>query len=1075
MKFFIILLLELLILSSSLECQSGEKPIHAIRVYTKNPNEESFNIYEGSTIEQGTKIFEMDGSGIPSDNEEAVTIEGDLCIKPNTEYLLHMADSVEDAWSESSYVRLTYNDMLLIESRIAYNIDAGDEKTLPFSLNIPLDFGSSWYYSTSPETTSTWILADVSYWQSFNTGSYPKVSSITRYYRKNIENLPDDLYLYSISTKSNCGFIIYFNGNEVFRYNVPETGVTSDTPSTSTYEPALRHGITHKSVYVRTDKILRIAIEVHATEELLGTEDPFDFAIIGAIGDLGLHLNTDIKCYTALGRGGKCNALKDGDYTSNASFKEMPVIVELEIKTENKEKDWFNAYELAAQTGSSYPTEWSLYGSDNNGTTWIQLDYQLNYPFTEESYGTTFPLPTNVREFNKVQLVITKNSGNSANTFFYEILLKKVSVAVSSSYFNYNNELISYAVGDPISEVPESQGAYNFTIEPELPDYLTFDKNTGSIGGYFKESTPYQLYTITSSTVEKSQIIALFTTDMTPPQCAAEGIWESTMGGLIITLPCSEGQEGEITRTCTSEGQWEDAVDTCKLYCPEDGEWPKTESNSNASLGCSGGREGSYSRYCLSTGYWDNSIDTCAYYCPKEENWKKTKQDTVASIVCPFGYASDATRQCDSLGNWNEPIGNPCEAYLPCYGLYYLFEGKCELCSNGILTKNAQGVNIDCTHCSDDEYVVNNICTSKKSCGATIINNISFDSTYANHFGMPKCTSDQSFGYYAQECQDSDNNMDSIWSNVIEHEMCYTKPEVMDGQVQQEMNLNIQNLNPFEDPFMMCYVTSRTLIKMFHYTLSNLLVTSNLKESTSNNPVSNLDVYFASNIVNYDEFIESLVSDNNKHSFLRMLKTERLYFPENIQAITTVQSPLIQNAPACAATSETGIEIPLYSYSPSKCEDRSVRGYWIYQCQQVLFRSVLVPIQYITCPQTYPYILYKITINDISVSQLHNENYIGLYRAILSYHNQIISSIHVLYYENEYTEESTNTNIYFSIQTPSDIYEVSTVLSTFDTEQKQKFMNQLESQYQWFVTDISITTTVKTSDSTSDSTRRLRG
>ena len=96
--------------------------------------------------------------------------------------------------------------------------------------------------------------------------------------------------------------------------------------------------------------------------------------------------------------------------------------------------------------------------------------------------------------------------------------------------------------------------------------------------------------------------------------------WPRTNALETVALPCEEGIEGTYNRTCSAEGQWGPIQNFCELpnMCPQeelDGKlWPQTGMGETASLPCDGGMIGSLDRTCLSDGQWGEVVNSCGRY-----------------------------------------------------------------------------------------------------------------------------------------------------------------------------------------------------------------------------------------------------------------------------------------------------------------------------------------------------------------------------------------------------------------------------------------------------------------------------
>src|SRR5262245_37596887 len=170
-----------------------------------------------------------------------------------------------------------------------------------------LPFGSGWsYWDFGPEPEPNWAQPayDDSFWN-FGFGQFgygdgdedtvvdfgPDDESkyITTYFRArlNVDD-PSQFSSFTFNLRRDDGAVVYVNGVEVFRSNMPDSeidyGTYASTRLTSPIEAQPDSNIVDSSFFVPGQNI--IAVEVHQCE-LVSPDLSFDLEVLGNTGDVG--------------------------------------------------------------------------------------------------------------------------------------------------------------------------------------------------------------------------------------------------------------------------------------------------------------------------------------------------------------------------------------------------------------------------------------------------------------------------------------------------------------------------------------------------------------------------------------------------------------------------------------------------------------------------------------------------------------------------------------------------------------------------------------------------------------------
>lgn len=168
------------------------------------------------------------------------------------------------AWNSNSVVSpLIANSKM---SNLNHKED-GDIETYTIELSLFLDGKSTWQV-TSTEPASSWIGEYITPtpngWKEYILSSLPTREKITTYYRTKFTFADDISNITSLKlyVTFDAGIILYLNGVEFYRRNLPLTGAYNDLPATAVYDPAVSKSVTiGPHLILQGDNIL--AVEVH--------------------------------------------------------------------------------------------------------------------------------------------------------------------------------------------------------------------------------------------------------------------------------------------------------------------------------------------------------------------------------------------------------------------------------------------------------------------------------------------------------------------------------------------------------------------------------------------------------------------------------------------------------------------------------------------------------------------------------------------------------------------------------------------------------------------------------------------
>ncbi|KAK8809865.1 hypothetical protein WA158_000808 [Blastocystis sp. Blastoise] len=486
-------------------CDFNEYEATLVRKYTLYASEEIVEIYKG-VPSTNVQIFYQKGTY----SQETRSYNYTLCLEP-TLYTVVLSDTKGDGWGGSvrydSFVRISIGNVQIYRGSIAYPTSTPTfSKTDTFNPTFLIPHHSSWKYRDISQTTNDWIYlgyAD-SNW-STGVGSYfPSKSTITRYYRY-ITALPSFINInsFSISLLTEFGVIIYINGQEIYRDNLPDENVISSTVSSS---PSYSNP-TYRQIHINKNKLpssgqLCIAIEAHSHGDL-SISDSFD--VIGII-----HSSEVNSCSSNILLDGTVSAsmvTSDTYNNMNMAFDMDTFTMFATTETDHIEFVYtlpnhgsvnINKYSITSSRMPNYgdPSNWTIYASNDN-IHYSLLDIRQNIVFSLRRQTLSYTI-TNENSYKYYKFSIL------SSTMTNKLALSTIS-SYSCNYEHINTDLhYEYSIYEGYKDIttfniiPAIVGYTNFIISPSLPNSIEFNINTGTIYGISQVSLE-QIYTINAT------------------------------------------------------------------------------------------------------------------------------------------------------------------------------------------------------------------------------------------------------------------------------------------------------------------------------------------------------------------------------------------------------------------------------------------------------------------------------------------------------------------------------------------------------------------------------------------------
>ena len=434
-----------------------------------------------------------------------------------------------------------------------------------------------WYYKvTEGDVPSDWTTSESLDWPT-TISSFPAASSVTQYYLGVTSLLYLPFYHHILITMTvKAGAIIYLNGNELLRINLPSSGVTSATEATSEHESPTAY-IISELIEIGNVQLGEnfFAVEMHRHLENEGSNS---FSLLVE------YVEDDQRVSDAAV--GSTEPSQDGAHASMYLFDGNPetvTIIPNHCVGVAIFWDFATRYEVVNKivmtSGPDHlertPRGWKLYGR-RAGEDWVLLQLRENVTFSGATQTQEFEV-TNMAAYNAYKMVISQCAENTfqlADIALYSH--KQTGSCVESDDFKptangdnawqegdgcdvnydggfartclngawsevfllcvlrapvsilYAHEAFEVRTNRPIEPIlPEIVAKeFSLAIEPALPAGLAFNLSNGEISGVPTELSPARSYTITVTNImgSLSAVISL-TVVQGPIDCpAADGI-----------------------------------------------------------------------------------------------------------------------------------------------------------------------------------------------------------------------------------------------------------------------------------------------------------------------------------------------------------------------------------------------------------------------------------------------------------------------------------------------------------------------------------------------------------------------
>ena len=349
-------------------------------------------------------------------------------------------------------------------------------------------------------TDSTWTTTTYldTAWQSYAAGTFPQTPVNTaRYYRATVP-LPTniaDFAVFEIGANTREGIIIYINGQEIYRHNMPAGPVLATTPATAVDTNAAFRRVAHSTkkhlITTPASTTAVIAIEIHPMAGQAAAADTFDGYFIPLYGTSIKRSFGGVATSNPASSGSSEGPAKAFDFNRDtkwsASFGSGSA-TSLMYQFNDGRAEWISQYTIVSANDmpARDPKAFKFYGSNDNGLNYVLLDTKSFVTWVGRKQAISFPIPSNAVAYNMYKIEINSLRNEGANLAqFAEVIFYGTNSEIITGLQYPQTSFTWYTNVDQVYVAPRSTGFQTFTLtQPAtLPAGLNFSITTGEIYG----------------------------------------------------------------------------------------------------------------------------------------------------------------------------------------------------------------------------------------------------------------------------------------------------------------------------------------------------------------------------------------------------------------------------------------------------------------------------------------------------------------------------------------------------------------------------------------------------------------
>ena len=510
MTILLLLAVSVSVVATTTSCAAEQVYVAVTKKCTTMAEEESYQILRENTVVITSSPF--------AENEQR-TDEYCLPSSAHTQYVLKLKDSARNSWMAGAWISVAglYGN-IVFKNYMTEDV----EESFPLSLYYAISKQQQWkMFVTFSEIDATWnaLAFDDSTWQTVVPATITAQQTGTQYYRKQFNGV-EDMAAYEIQVNYRYGVIIYLNGKEVFRDQMPFTGaVRPSTASVGGYDVYAFRGVIRPATEVLASSPNILAVELHFRYPVEAYAVEFDAYVAAVASSISSAAE---KCFIypyalsiSSSAGTDADAIFDFDKASayEAQPANLPAMVMLMLSGPRFFFNGLRVWPNAAPTSAPGSFVWYAMTLGNRFTPVLTISDAL-YGVNEHREFYSYFKAGSYSSY-RFRFLAAASSSSSLQAFEMQPLicaLEPVNVIAfaASSY-------TVYAKYQNVNIAPSINEFSSCTIQPALPTGLRLVALECTVTGKAMTSLPPTVFTVTSR-MTGALISGTFTLEVT--ECA---------------------------------------------------------------------------------------------------------------------------------------------------------------------------------------------------------------------------------------------------------------------------------------------------------------------------------------------------------------------------------------------------------------------------------------------------------------------------------------------------------------------------------------------------------------------------
>lgn len=504
-------------------------------------------VYKSQSTKEGYKVINLDTNELvvdvePNSNQQDNTIITRRICGVASRYEIETSSSA-DYWSQNSYVNVyvlhgTQREQIL---RCSYdNTRLSLPSSYYFNAQQVVSDHSQWYYKMG-EVPANWFDTTTPSWEQGSYGQFPNSTNHLQIYKKifNVASLPYG-GAFSLGIRYKYGCIVYMNGVEVFRNNLPEGTLTAAMTADNLYSETKYRFITlpYRAVIVSGSTAFdylkvgqnSIAVALVGLSATTPTVSEFD----AVIRPFGSDASTRVMDATYSQENVKGGASDPWDlYSGTGAYNTECGPNWIQISFNDDRREWISSVTLQSYY-YSFIRQWRSFqvlARNKEEEEWTQLLDISDLKWWVVAQNKLFYLnnnsPYNIYRFANFSSDIT-------DCYWYvnRIELNADRIEQTIPDLSYESPLVAYRNIEMAELYPSDTHYLQFTVNPSLPAGISLDPPTGILMG-----TPTQLVNDYHFTISALKLSG-----------------ESTSCPMVANIISCTGDHNLITVTIRSDG-----------------------------------------------------------------------------------------------------------------------------------------------------------------------------------------------------------------------------------------------------------------------------------------------------------------------------------------------------------------------------------------------------------------------------------------------------------------------------------------------------------------------------------------